>query len=110
MLALVTKLLNSVSIKQGPGNENGTSSFGRKNEGYFKIMHQFYPTLENKMMRFLHEMAIHDENPHSPMRRRTMIWHIPEDMSIFRSASINAAHPQASIRTQSKLFHPKIVP
>ena len=85
MLALVTKLLNSVSIKQGPGNENGTSSFGRKNEGYFKIMHQFYPTLENKMMRFLHEMAIHDENPHSPMRRRTMIWHIPEDMSIFRS-------------------------
>ena len=29
---------------------------------------------------------------------------------MFSSASINAAHPQASIRTQSKLIHPTIVP
>ena len=31
-------------------------------------------------------------------------------ISMFNPASINAAHPQASIRTQSKLIHPTIVP
>jgi len=31
-------------------------------------------------------------------------------ISMFSSASTNAAHPQASIRTHSKLIHPTIVP
>ena len=57
----------------------------KQSEGYFSIMHQFYPVLQNKMARFLHEMSVQENNPHSPMRRRKLIWHVPDDISIFRS-------------------------
>ena len=84
-LALTTKLLNSISISVATENKDDSNSVSKQSEGYFFIMHQFYPALQSKMARFLHEMAVQENNPHSPMRRRKLIWHVPDDISIFRS-------------------------